>query len=137
MNPAPTDSLTQAALTGDSPPIDLRGHSHDDHRTIVPALLETMAACGCWILDQRALSSTQTELRFEIQLRSVFELYSGLMAAGVELSRDSHVRLISLCTLRGHNPRHARRRRVITVRLEVSFLEEHASHPDGIVTGVA
>jgi len=133
----PTDDPTQAALTGDSSPIDLRGHSYDDHRSIVPALLDTMAACGCWVLDQRALSPTQTELRFEIQLRSVFELYSGLIAAGVELTRDSHTRLTVLCTLRDHNPRHAKRRRVITIRLELSFLEEQASHAGGIVVGFA
>lgn len=124
-------------ITGDTPPVDLRGHSYDDHRSIVPALLDTMAACGCWVLDQKALSPTQTELRFEIQLRSVFELYSGLIAAGVELNRDSHIRLTHLCTLRGHNPRQAKRRRILTVRLELSFLEEHNSTAGGIIVGLA
>jgi len=137
MNPRPIDDPIFADVTGDSPPIDLRGHSYDDHRSIVPALLDTMAACGCWVLDQRALSPTQTELRFEIQLRSVFELYSGLIAAGVELSRDSHTRLTVLCTLRDHNPRHAKRRRVITIRLDLSFLEEHTSTAGGIIVGIA
>jgi hypothetical protein len=137
MIPRPTNDITQAARTGDSAPIDLRGHSYDDHRSIVAALLETMATCGCWVLDQRALSPTQTELRFEIQLRSVFELYSGLIAAGVELNRDSHLRLAVLCTLRGHNPRNAKRRRVITIHLELSFLEEYASSATGIVVGLA
>jgi hypothetical protein len=106
------------------PAIELRGFSYDEQRRIVPALLEAMAVCGCFVEEQRALSLTQTELRFEVHLRSAFELYSELVAAGVELTRDSHVKMTSLCTLRGHNPRQAKRRRVISVRLEVSFLEE-------------
>jgi hypothetical protein len=124
-------------LRGDPPPVYLRGHSYDDHRTILPALLDTMAACGCWVLDQKALSSTQTELSFEVQLRAVFELYSGLIAAGVELTRDSHTRLTGLCTLRDHNPRKAKRRRIVTIRLEVSFLDEFTASSTGIIVGVA
>jgi hypothetical protein len=108
----------------DGPPIDLRGFSYDEQRRILPALLEAMAACGCWVEEQRAVSSTRTEVRFEVHLRSAFELYSELIAAGVELTRESHAQMTGLCTLRGHNPRHAKRRRVISVRLEVSFLEE-------------
>lgn len=109
----------------DGPAVELRGFSYDEQRRIVPALLDAMAACGCWVEEQRVLSPTQTELRFEVHLRSAFELYSELVAAGVELTRDSHVKLTGLCTLRGHNPRQAKRRRVISVRLEVSFIEEN------------
>jgi hypothetical protein len=137
MIPKISNDLTHPLTAGDLPPVDLRGHSYDDHRTIVPALLETMATCGCWVLDQKALSPTLTELCFEVQLRAVFELYSGLVAAGVDLTRDSHTRLTSLCTLRDHNPRHAKRRRVVTIRLEVCFLEEHPTAAGHMVVGIA
>jgi hypothetical protein len=124
-------------LAGDISTVDLRGYSYQDHVSFVPALLETIATCGCWVLDQRSLSPTQTELSFEVQLRSVFELYSGLVAAGVELTRDSHTRLTSLCTLRDHNPRQAKRRRIVTIRLELCFLEEYASSAGGVIVGLA
>jgi hypothetical protein len=113
--------------TGEDPVVELRGHSYADHRQIVPALLDSVASCGCWVLEQRALSPTMTELRFEVQLRSVFELYSGLIATGLELTPDSHIRMNSLCTVRDHNPRQAKRRRIITMRLELSFLEQAGS----------
>jgi hypothetical protein len=113
--------------TDDDPVVELRGHSYDDHRQIVPALLDSVASCGCWVLEQRALSPTITELRFEVQLRSVFELYSGLIATGLKLTPDSHIRMTGLCTVRDHNPRQAKRRRVITMRLELSFLEQTGS----------
>jgi hypothetical protein len=137
MNPKLSNDLTHPLSGGDLAPVALRGHSYDDHRTILPALLDTMAVCGCWVLDQKALSPTLTELSFEVQLRSVFELYSGLVAAGVELTRDSHIRLTGLCTLRDHNPHNAKRRRVVTIRLEVCFLEDHPTAARGMVVGVA
>lgn len=117
-------NLSAAISTSDAA-VQLRGHSFDDHRKIVPALLDSMAACGCWVTEQRALSATLTEMFFEVQLRSVYELYSGLISAGLELTRDSHMRMTSLCTVRDHNPRHAKRRRILTVRLEVNFLEQN------------
>jgi hypothetical protein len=126
-----------AILTGDIPTLELRGHSYEEHRTMIPALVEALAACGCWILEQRALSPTQAELYFEVQLRAAFELYSGIVAAGVELTRDSHTRMSGLCTLRGHNPRQARRRRVVSVRLGLSFLEDTPAIDQGIVIGIA
>ena len=117
--------------------VRLRCHSYEDYRKIVPALLHSMAVCGCWVTEQRALSATLTELSFEVQLRSVYELYSGLISAGVELTRDSHARMTSLCTVRDHNPRQAKRRRIISIRLEVNFLEQNDARPGGITTGLA
>ncbi len=124
MDLKPISKTIPDPLAAEMPIVELRGHTFEDNREIVPVLLETMAACGCWLLEQRALSPTTTELSFEIQLRSVFELYSGLLSSGVDLSRDSHTRMKSLCTVRDHNPHHARRRRIITVRLELLFLED-------------
>jgi hypothetical protein len=130
MDPKPLNKPIPDPLAVDMPTIELRGRTFEDHREIVPTLLDTMAPCGCWLLEQRVLSPTATELSFEIQLRSVFELYSGLLSSGVDLSRDSHTRMKSLCTVRDHNPHHAKRRRIITIRLELIFLEEVDSAPD-------
>jgi hypothetical protein len=137
MNLKPANDPVNAVLTGDMYPLELRCHSYDDHRQIVPGLLDTLAGLGCWVLEQKALSSTQTELCFEVQLRTAFELYSGLLAAGLELTRDSHLRMSGLCTLRGHNPRQAKRRRVVTIRLELNFLEESTPASNGIIIGLA
>ena len=124
-------------LPAESLIVELRGHSYADHRQVVPSLLDAVAACGCWVLEQRAASPTMTELRLEVQLRSVFELYSSLIAAGVELTRDSHTRMSGLCTVRDHNPRQAKRRRIITVRLELSFLEQGSPELGSVSVGRA
>jgi hypothetical protein len=124
MNPEPADKSVSDTVVAEIPVIELRGRTYEDHQEIVPVLLETMAGCGCWLLEQRVVSPTATELNFELQLRSVFELYSGLLSSGVDLSRDSHTRMKSLCTVRDHNPHQAKRRRILTVRLELIFMED-------------
>ena len=138
MNPEPLDT-SPSALLAETPVIYLRGRSFEDHQEFLPALLETMASCGCWLLNRREIPPNATELSFELLLRSVFELYSGLLSCGVELSRDSHTRMKSLCTVRDHNPHRARRRRVLTIRLELIFVEEPDCPSDlaQIATGLA
>jgi len=121
LNPPGTSESTHPP---EIPVIELRGRSFEDHQEFVPSLLETMASCGCWLLKRRELPPNATELSFEVLLRSVFEVYSGLLSCGVELSRDSHTRMKSLCTVRDHNPHRARRRRILTLRLELIFVEE-------------
>ena len=125
------NTLVTDLIASRTPTIDLRGLSYEDHRKIVPSLLEAMKACGCWVVEQRAVSPTLTELSLEIQLRSIFELYSGILSAGVELTRDSHTCMTGLCTVRDHNPRFAKRRRIITVRLALSFLEQGSQQIGG------
>lgn len=130
-NPVPTTSTAEGST------VELHGFSYDDRRRILAAVLEAMTACGGWVLEQKAISPTQTALRFEIQMRSSVELYSELIAAGVELTRESHMKMTELCTLRVHNPHKAKKRRILTVRLELSFLEEDALEYGAMSIGMA
>jgi hypothetical protein len=130
MSPEPGNNSVPDAPAVEIPLIELRGRTYEDHREMVPVLLDTMASCGCWLLEQRDVSPTVTELSFELLLRSVFELYSGLLSSGVDLSRDSHTSMKSLCTVRDHNPHHAKRRRILTVHLELVFIDGAAQVSD-------
>ncbi len=111
------------------PAIELRGHTYGSHHDFIPPLLDIMSGCGCWLLDQRTVSPTTTVLTFELPLRSIFEMYGGLLSSGIQLSRDSHTCMKSLCTVRDHNPHRAMRRRILTVRLDLVSLKESASSP--------
>jgi hypothetical protein len=112
-----------------APDLAVRGFSYEDRRAILPALAEALAASGCWLHGSKAVSTAQMEYHFELPLHSAVELYSGLVGCGLELTRDSHMELTGLCTLRRHNPRPQQVGRVIGVRLEVSFLEEIETMP--------
>lgn len=115
--------LSALSHVGEIPVIDLRGRSPEDQERLVPVLLDSMANCGCWLLERIEVPPNALQFSFELQLRSIFELYSGLLSCGVDLSRDSHTRMKSMCTVRDHNPHRAKRRRIVTVRLELIFTD--------------
>ena len=104
--------------------VDLRGFTYDDRNIVLPALLNAMSSCGGWIVDRQPIRGSRTEFCFEVQLHAAMDMYSALIGAGLELTRHGHLDLTSLCMLRLHNPRPRQIDPVVTVRLEVSFLDE-------------
>jgi hypothetical protein len=104
--------------------LDISTFSYEDRRVIYLAITEALEMCGCWLLDRRPTSLTQVAFSFELQLRSVVDLYAALIAAGLELTRASHNDLTSFCTLRQHRDYPNSLAGVVTVQLAVSFLED-------------
>jgi hypothetical protein len=91
---------------------DLQAFSYHDRQGLLPALT----------------SASTMEFRLEIQLQAILELYSSLVAAGVELTRDAHHTLTGLCTSHQHVDGVAPGTQVLTIRLELSFLEDVTLH---------
>jgi len=115
--------------------LDLRGYSYIDRQGLLPNLTTAFTQCGGWVLERKTTSATTIEFRIEIQLRSIVELYSSLVAAGVELTRNTHSLLTDLCTCRhnlsrSHAPAATRSQpgQILTLRLELSFLEDVTLH---------
>jgi hypothetical protein len=106
--------------------LDIETFSHEERRVIFPALTDAFDHCGAWLLHRRPLSFTQVEFYFELPLHAVVELYAALVAAGLELTRASHEDLTTFCTLRKHQERPSMLPGIVTVRLQVTFLEEVA-----------
>lgn len=108
----------------DAPHFDIAAFSYEERRVILPAVAEALENSGCWLLDRHATSFTQMEYNFELEMRSGVNLYTGLIAAGLELTRSSHAELTTLCTVHKHRGQLAALPGVLTVRLVVSFLED-------------
>jgi len=104
--------------------LDLQSFSYDERTSVLPVLLSALADSGGWVLDRRTLSASMVELRLEVQLRSIIDLYGSIIAAGLELTRSSHLALTDLCTCRRNAMNGADLGQIVTLRLEVSFLEE-------------
>ena len=136
----PTDLHAAPFSIPPAPPVPallgLAAFSYEDRRDILPALSEAMSLCGCWLLERKPVSLTQMEFRFELQLHGIVELYAALIAAGLELTRASHLELTGLCTVRKHGRASTRLSSVVTVALEVTFLEE-ITLPAVLSTGTA
>ena len=107
--------------------IDIQSFSYEERTAVLPLLTNSFADCGGWVLDRKTLSPTSIEFRLEIQLRSVLDLYVAILAAGIELTRGSHLSLTDLCTCRKHL-RTSDLGQVIALRIEISFLEDVTLH---------
>ena len=107
---------------------DLQGYSYEDRQGLLPTLTSAFTECGGWVLGRKTTSASSTEFRLEIQLHAIVELYSSLMATGVELTRSTHDTLTALCTSRKHIALSRQPSQVVSIRLEVNFLEDVTLH---------
>jgi hypothetical protein len=108
--------------------LDIQGFSYEERHGLLPTLASAFADCGGWVLDRKTLSPTTMEFRIEIQLRAVVDLYSSILASGLELTRGGHLGLTHLCTCRKNLSASAELGQVIAIRIEISFLEDATLH---------
>ncbi|MFC6646565.1 hypothetical protein ACFQBQ_13410 [Granulicella cerasi] len=101
----------------------LTAFTYEDRRKVLADAVDALERSGCWVLGRRNLSATEVQLRFELAVREALEVYAALIASGLELTRDSHLSLHALCTLRKYRQR-AAEHRVVTLGLAISFLDE-------------
>jgi hypothetical protein len=108
--------------------LDLQAYSYDDRHGLLPTLTSAFTHSGGWVLERKTISTTSIEFTLEIQLRSIVELYASLVEAGIELTRTAHATLADLCTCRQNVARTATPNRIVSLRLELSFLEDVTLH---------
>jgi hypothetical protein len=113
--------------------VSLHGYSYNDRFQILMSLTDSLTESGAWITDRNTVSASTTELRFEIRLSSVLDLYTALIATGLELTRATHFAMTDLWTC--YNNLANRVHEIVSVRLEINFLEDVTLH-SLLMTGV-
>jgi hypothetical protein len=108
--------------------LDIQSFTYEDRYGLLPMLTAAFSNCGGWILERKTLSATNMEFRIEIQLRSVLDLYAGIIATGIELTRSGHEALTELCTRRKHLRIAAELGQIVSIRLEINFLDNITLH---------
>ncbi len=104
--------------------LDIQGFSYEERQGLLPTLTSAFADCGGWVLHRKTLSPSTMEFRVEIQLRAVVDLYSSILASGLELTRAGHLGLTHLCTCRKNLSTPADLGQVVALRIEITFLED-------------
>lgn len=69
----------------------------DDAQRTLRFLTGAVLACGGWVLSRSLPGSDTMEMSFEFTRSVSLEVYSVLIAAGLELSRDAHISMTQLC----------------------------------------
>jgi hypothetical protein len=108
--------------------LDIHGFTYEQRHGLLPTLTTAFSNCGGWMLERKTLSPNHMEFRVEIQLRAVLDLYAAMVATGVELTRTGHESLTELCNRRRHLKLATELGQVLTIRLELNFLDEVTLH---------
>jgi len=110
------------------PTHELQGYSYQDRQGLLATLTYALTQSGGWVLERKSLSATTMEFRIEIELQGIVELYASLVGAGLELTRTAHDTLTVLCTSRKHIAASQTPDRLLSIRLELNFLEDVTLH---------
>jgi hypothetical protein len=69
----------------------------DDPQRVLRFLTGAVLACGGWVLSRSLPGSDTVEMSFEFARAASLEVYSVLIATGLELSREAHISMTELC----------------------------------------
>lgn len=77
--------------------LNLTANGFEDLETQLPDLIAAVVHAGAWIMDSDISADGGVHTRFEFEREVCAEIYTSLIAAGLELNQDSHVQLAQLC----------------------------------------
>jgi hypothetical protein len=77
--------------------IELRAVSAEEPNRLVQALSGAIKGCGGWVLSRGANDAGVVNLLFEFERQACIEIYSVLIASGLELSQSGHIHFTELC----------------------------------------
>jgi len=77
--------------------LQMKAISVEEPDRLVRTLTGAILGCGGWVLSRGANDAGTVNLLFEFERQSCVEMYSILIAAGLDLSQSAHIRLTELC----------------------------------------
>ncbi|MGA2538046.1 MAG: hypothetical protein ABSF53_18695 [Terracidiphilus sp.] len=77
--------------------MQMKAVSIEQPSRLVQSLTGAILGCGGWVLSRGANDTGAVSMLFEFERRACVEIYSLLIASGLELSQSGHVRFTELC----------------------------------------
>jgi hypothetical protein len=77
--------------------IQLRAVSAEEPARLVQSLAGAIMGCGGWVLSRGADDAGMVSLLFEFERQACIDIYSVLVASGLELSQSGHIHFTELC----------------------------------------
>jgi hypothetical protein len=72
---------------------------------LVQSLTGAILGCGGWVLSRGADDTGTINMLFEFERQACVDIYSVLVASGLELSQSGHIRFTELCQCTRSNQR--------------------------------
>jgi hypothetical protein len=77
--------------------MQMKAVSGDEPAHLVSTLTGAILACGGWVLSRGANDTGTVNMLFEFERQVCVDIYSVLIAAGIDLSQAGHIRFTELC----------------------------------------
>ena len=77
--------------------MQIRAVSIEDPARLIQTLTGAILGCGGWVLSRGANDTGTVTMLFEFERQTCVDIYSVLIAAGLELSQSGHIRFTELC----------------------------------------
>ena len=104
--------------------LQMKAVSTEEPSRLVSTLTGAILGCGGWMLTRSCNDSGQVNMLFEFERRICMDIYSLIIAAGVELGPSGHRRLTELCQCTRIRPRHCEHE-IASIDLEIqTFAQE-------------
>jgi hypothetical protein len=85
--------------------MQMRAVSIEDPARLVQTLTGAILGCGGWVLSRGANDTGTVNMLFEFERQACVDIYSVMIAAGLELSQSGHIRITELCQCTRSNKR--------------------------------
>lgn len=102
--------------------LQMRAVSWEDPDRLVQTLTGAILGCGGWVLSRGASDTGAVNLLFEFERRSCIDIYSVLVAAGVDLTQTGHIRFTELCQCTAYASKECGRE-IASVDLEIQTVQ--------------
>ncbi len=77
--------------------LQMKAISIEEPSRLVQTLTGAILGCGGWVLSRGADDMGKVSMLFEFERQACVDIYSVLIAAGLELSQNGHIRFTELC----------------------------------------
>ena len=77
--------------------MQMKAISVEEPARLVQTLTGAILGCGGWVLSRGADDTGTVTMLFEFERQACVDIYSLLIAAGLELSQSGHIRFTELC----------------------------------------
>jgi hypothetical protein len=77
--------------------LQMKAISIEEPGRLVQTLTGAILGCGGWVLSRGASDTGTVNMLFEFERQACVDMYSILIASGLELSQSGHIRFTELC----------------------------------------
>lgn len=77
--------------------LQMKAISIEEPGRLVQTLTGAILGCGGWVLSRGASDTGTVNMLFEFERQACVDIYSILIASGLELSQNAHIRFTELC----------------------------------------